>query len=81
MNSLDSLTIFFGWCAVFNIGFLALTALAVIGMRSTMIRMHTRLFGIGEADLPRIYFQYMAHYQTVAFAFSIFPYFALKMMA
>jgi hypothetical protein len=80
MNSLESLTVFFGWCTVFHIGFLALTGLAVMGMRSTMIRLHGRIFGVGEAELPRIYFQYLAHYQTIALAFGLIPYVALKMM-
>jgi hypothetical protein len=80
MNSMENLTTFFGWYAVLNIGFLALTFLVVTVMRSTIIRVHCALFGVSEPDLPGIYFRYLANYQTVTLALAVFPYIALKLM-
>ena len=53
MNSLESLAAFFGWCTVFNYGLLILMTFIVTAMRGTMISMHSRLFGVSGADLPR----------------------------
>ena len=81
MNSLETLTAFFGWCTVLNFGFLVLVFLLVTTMRGAMAGMHSRMFGVSEADLPRIYFQYMANYQTAILVLSLAPYVALKLMA
>ena len=81
MNSLESLATFFGWCTVLNYGLLILIFIFVTTMRGTMTSIHSRLFGVSEADLPRCYFQVLAHYQTLILAFSLTPYIALKLMA
>ena len=81
MNSLESLAAFFGWCTVLNYGLLIFMTLIVTAMRGTMISMHSRLFGVSEADLPRCYFKVLAHYQSLTLVFSLAPYVALKLMA
>ena len=81
MNSLESLAAFFGWCTVINYGLLIFMSLIVMAMRGTMIGVHSRLFGVSEADLPRCYFQVLAHYQSLILVFSLVPYVALKLMA
>ena len=80
MNSLETLTVFFGWCTVLNFGLMILMSVFVMGMRGTMTSMHTRMFGVSEADLPRCYFQILAHFQSLILVFSLGPYFALKFM-
>jgi len=81
MNSLESLAAFFGWCTLLNYGLLIFMSLIVMTMRGTMTSMHSRLFGVSEADLPRCYFKVLAHYQSLILAFSLAPYVALKLMA
>ena len=81
MNSLESLAAFFGWCTVLNYGLLIFMTLIVTAMRGTMISMHSRFFGVSEADLPRCYFKVLAHYQSLILVFSFAPYVALKLMA
>jgi hypothetical protein len=81
MNSLESLAAFFGWCTVLNYGLLIFMSLIVMTMRGTMTSVHSRLFGVSEADLPRCYFQVLAHYQSLILAFCLAPYVALKLMA
>jgi len=80
MNSLESLAAFFGWCTVLNYGLLIFMSLIVMTMRGTMTSIHSRLFGVSEADLPRCYFKVLAHYQSLILAFSLAPYLALKLM-
>ena len=81
MNSLETLTAFFGRCTVLNYGLLILISVLVMAMRGTMTSMHSRMFGVSEADLPRCYFQVVAHYQTLILALNLAPYVALKLMA
>jgi len=44
--TVETLTTFFGWMAVINIAYLALVAVAVMGMQSWMIGVHQRMFGL-----------------------------------
>jgi hypothetical protein len=81
MNSLETLTVFFGWCTALNLGFLTLSAVLVMTMRDTMVRLHSSMFGVSEAELPRTYFNFLAQYQIAAFVLSLAPYIALKIIA
>ena len=81
MDSLDSFTIFFGWCSVVNIGILIFASLAVTLMRDTMSSIHGKMFGLGDADLSRAYFQYLAQYKIAIFIFNLVPYVALRIAA
>ena len=81
MNSIETLTAFLGWCTILNLGMLALTAIMVMSMRGLMIRIHASMFGASEADLPGVYFKYMAQYQIAIFVFNLAPYIALKLIA
>jgi len=81
MSSPETLTSFLGWCTVLNFGMLAFSAILVMVMRDWMTRTHARMFGVSEADLPRVYFQYLAQYQIAIFIFNLAPYVALKILA
>lgn len=80
MNSIETLAAFLGWCTVINFGMLMLSGIFVMVMRDMMIRVHSKMFGTSEADLPRVYFQYMAQYQIAILIFNLAPYIALKML-
>jgi len=81
MNSLDTITQFLGWCTVINMGILVFIAIMLMTMQDTAMRMHSRMFEVDEADLPRIYFQYIANYKILTVVLSLVPYLALKLMA
>ena len=81
MDSLETLTVVLGWSTVINLLMLAFTAIMVMVMREWMVRMHARMFGVSEVDLPRMYFQYMAQYQIAIFVLNLAPYIALKVIA
>ncbi len=81
MDSLDSFTSFFGWCSVVNIGILIFASLAVALIRESMSSIHGKMFGLGEADLSRAYFQYLAQYKIAIFVFNLVPYIALRIAA
>ena len=81
MNSMETLTTFFGWTTVINFVLLAASTIAVIAMRGSISRLHGRMFGLESVDLSRAYFQYIAQYKIAIIVFSLTPYVALKLMA
>lgn len=46
-----------------------------------MSRIHARLFGVSEADLPGIYLVWLGNFQLFCIVFFMIPYFALKIVA
>ena len=81
MNSLETLTTFFGWTVVLNIALLGLSTILVVTLRSSISRLHARLFALSEQDVSRAYFQYLAQYKIAVIVLSLVPYAALKLMA
>ena len=81
MNSLETITAFFGWTTVINFVLLGFSSIIVISARGAISRMHGNMFGLETADLSRAYFQYIAQYKIAIIVFSLTPYIALKLMA
>ena len=77
----DTLASFFGWCTIINAAGLLLAALALLGMRGPITRIHAKMTGLSEADLARAYFQFLSHYKIAILVFNLVPYFALKLSA
>ena len=77
---LTTMTEFFGWACVINIGILLFTTLAIIALRGRISRIHGQLFGMNEQDLGRAYFQYLAQYKIAILVLNFVPYIALKIM-
>ncbi len=81
MSSLETLRAFFGWCTVLNMGILLIAGIVAGPMRGVVSGIHAKMYGLGEADLSRAYFQYLAHYKTAIFVFNLVPYIALVIIA
>ncbi len=64
-----------------NLGFLTFGSILMMTMSDSMARLHSKMFGVSEADLPRIYFQWLARYKSATFILNLAPYVALKIMA
>ena len=80
MDSIETLTTFFGWSVLINMGLLALLTILVVLMRGWASGLHARMFGLSDDDISRSYFQFLAQYKVAIFIFSIAPYAALKVM-
>jgi hypothetical protein len=80
MITLSQLTELLGWASIVNIALLLFAGLVLIIMRPFVIGVHSKLFSLPEQELPKIYFMYLANYQTLTLIFAIAPYFALKIM-
>ena len=81
MNTIEELREFFGWCSVINISILILSTIMLTVMRSWVVSFHARMSGVDEADLPKIYFEYLGNYKILIFVFNLVPYLALRLMA
>jgi len=80
MNTIETMTEFFGWCSLINIVVLFLSSILIIGLRRTALRIHGKMFNLDEETLSKAYLQYLAQYKIATIVFSIVPYIALKIM-
>ena len=81
MDTLVSMTTFFGWCSIINVGYLILSALFVMLGRNWASNMHSKCYGISKEEAIKEYFRFMTNYKILTLIFSIVPYCALKIMS
>lgn len=75
-----TLTSLLGWCTLLNLVLYGLSAVALSVLRGPTMRLHRRCFGPPEADLPRLYFQFLGNYKIAILVFNLVPYCALRLM-
>jgi hypothetical protein len=80
MTDLATLTAFFGWCSVVNIGVLLLSSVSLLLLKDTISDLHSKIFGVGRDSLLATYFDYLANYKIMIIVFNIAPWCALKLM-
>lgn len=73
-------TFFIGWCLGINLAILLLSVVILMCFKSPILRIHSRLFDIEEADLNRMYLGYLAHYKVLILFFNLVLYLVLKLM-
>jgi ethanolamine utilization cobalamin adenosyltransferase len=76
----ETLTAFFGWMTVLNIGFLAVTSLLLMAFRDQLAALHAAILGLDQVEVKKGYFSYLANYKILIFVTSLMPYLALKLM-
>ena len=81
MDDMATLTTFFGWCSIINIGILIFSVIMIAVFKDAMIKLHGCLFGVPQHDPPAIYLHILGNYKMAVFILNIVPYFALKIMA
>jgi hypothetical protein len=81
MSDIETLTTFFGWCTVINIGIYLFTVFAVTVMRNFAYRTNAKLFAISEEHIAKVTFQYIGAYKLMITVLCFTPYIALKIMA
>ena len=80
MNSIEITREFLGWCSVINIGMLFLSTIMLTVLRSWIIKIHANLTGVSEAELPRIYLEFLGNYKMLVVVLNFVPYVALQIM-
>ena len=77
---METFTEFLGWCTIFNILMILVSGIMLLVAREKIIAKHSKMFGVDEKDLPRLYFQFLANYKILILFFNVIPFFALKIM-
>lgn len=78
--TIETLTAFFGWCSVINVGLLMLTVFSLMFMQGFAVKTHSKMFGLNPEDLPKMYFGYIANFKIAVIMLNIVPYCSLKLM-
>lgn len=81
MNSIETIREFLGWCSVINIGMLTISTIMLTIMRSWVVNIHAVMTGVSEAELPRIYIEFLGNYKILIIVFNVVPYLSLLLMA
>ena len=81
MDSTQFIREFLGWCALLNIGVLLFSSLILVIAGPACKRIHSKMFGLSEADLSRAYFQYLSQFKIAVIVFNLIPYLALRIAA
>lgn len=80
MESLETARAVLGWSSVLNLSMLVFAAIVLLVAGEPIKRIHTRLYGLSDADLDRSYFQYLANYKIMIFVFNLAPYLAIRIV-
>lgn len=81
MLDITTLTSFFGWCSVINIGLLTFTT-AILWLLGDWARsIQSRMFSVDKDTLSDLYITWLGNFKLAIIVFNIVPYFALKLMA
>ncbi len=81
MDSIETIREFLGWCSVINIGMLFISTIMLTIMRSWVVKIHASTTGVSEAELPRIYIEFLGNYKILIIIFNVVPYLSLRLMA
>lgn len=71
---------FLGWCTVLNFSIVIFAAIFFYFFKDFSTKAHSKLTGVNAAELPTLYFSYMANYKIAIFIFNLVPYIALKLV-
>ncbi|MEQ3697136.1 MAG: DUF6868 family protein [Pseudomonadales bacterium] len=77
---LEQVTALFGWMSVIHIAFLSFASIVLILARRPVARLHSKLTGVAETELPTLYFNYLGNYKIFAICTAIAPYIALRLI-
>ena len=78
--NLEQLTELFKWMTIINVGLLALSSILVMTLKGIMCRMHSKLFGIREDNVPVMAYGYLGLYKVLVILFCIVPYVSLLLI-
>lgn len=81
MVDISSLTTFFGWCSIINLGILLFSTIILSAFKKPISKIHSKVFGINQDDIPLIYFQYLGCYKIAIILLNLVPYITLKIMS
>jgi len=78
---IQTVTNFFMWCTILNLGLLTLTSIMCIFCADFSYRMNNKLFSISREAFNLIIVSFIGLYKLVVITFNIIPYIALIIIA
>ena len=78
---IQTLTTFFMWCTIINLGLLILTSIVCIFLADFSYRMNNRFFSISRETFNIGVFSFIALFKIVVIVFNLVPYIALLIIA
>lgn len=78
--TLDQWSEVLGWCLVINYGVLLISTVYLVVFREVGLSLHARMFGLPEARIMEISFQYLAAYKVLLLVFNLAPWLALQII-
>ena len=81
MENTQVITAFLGWCTVVNLGRYLFTAVALMGFREPIKKIHSKVSAVPGAKLDELYFNYLGSFKMAIIILNIAPYAALRLMA
>jgi TctA family transporter len=79
--NLELLTTFFGWLTILNIGLLLFSMIFLVLLRGFTSRLHSKITGVPQEQLPLVYFQFIGNYKLAIFVFNLTPYIGLNLIS
>ena len=76
--SMEEFAAILGWCTILNFVFLHLTTLVLFVFKGSIQRLHSKVSGLSNEELNRIYFQYIGRLKTLWIVFNLTPYLAIR---
>jgi amino acid transporter len=74
---IETVTRFFMWCTILNLGLLALTSIVCIFFADFSFRMNHKYFSISRETFNVVIVSFIGLYKIVVIVFNIVPYVAL----
>jgi len=74
---IETLTTFFKWCTIINLGFLILSSLACIFLGDFSYRMNNRFFSISREAFNIVLCSFIGLFKIFVIVFNLGPYIAL----
>ena len=81
MNTLETLTTFFGWMTIVNIGIYLISAIAVTVVPGLAYRFNARVFGVEESVVREATLNYLGHFKLAITVLCFTPWLTLKIIA
>ncbi len=80
MLNIQSLTAFFKWCSIINIGLFAVSVIMILAASDFIYAMHGPWFHLPREAFDVTIYALMGAYKIVILVFNLVPYVALRMI-
>lgn len=75
--NIEQLTELFKWMTLINIGLLLFSTFSVMVMKSIMVKIHSKIFGLTETQISVAAYVYLGLFKVLIIVFNIVPYIVL----